>query len=663
MYDFGNTSGHGNSIHFGDMSVFDGLTAYTFAFWMKLNIANVGSDPIIWQKYDGTNGWAVRIDTDEKLYILHGASASSKSGLVMDTSTHHVVVTWTGTVLKILVDGAEFLNTSFSTSPGSTTTNVRIGTNDAGTLGFPGRVGQLMAWNVALSDQDAQGVYAGSLPRPESMIFWTRAWEDPDYNLFAQEQGTKTGTVTIVEDAFNSWAYPIKARRPNVKPTPPAENLSLLSTSMRTELSKTNPQVYPALELDLPGGTKLYSSEGLESAARGFYAPRVLHWGTIDRRINEQEPNLELMEVEVTLADADKEIVKIVEGSSGHLVKNSAARIYLISPNVPNADAFLAFSGRIDSFGQSRPLEWTLLLRPNDLPLRRFTPKVAITPADWPDASPDVYGQYAPLIYGVHDSNGVSDAGMVPTYYVDTKNFKMLLSHGLIKNIRAVYSGGTKLSTTAWARQNVTVNGKSFTLIDLTSDPGTAKITADVEGYEGTGDGSGAMLAGSDQIKHFLVNFVWGDYQGGNWLADSTAPVDLTWFQRAQVIIDRLGFESSIHIAGTQRKGIDVLNDWLKSMNFRAFWTFAGKIAIRFIDFRQPTAIYLDSPWLREFDEMGSFQTRVEGFLQVDRVQVQYLPDAAGGGRFNQTLEVRDLSQTEEAVLSMQLPQSAARVV
>lgn len=71
---------------------------------------------------------------------------------------------------------------------------------------------------------------------------------------------------------------------------------------------------------------------------------------------------------------------------------------------------------------------------------------------------------------------------------------------------------------------------------------GTHPVTVNVDGIETVGDSSGELLTdGFDQYKHFLKNFVYQDYQSGNWLptpmfTDEVLPkIDEPSFDRAKV--------------------------------------------------------------------------------------------------------------------------------
>jgi hypothetical protein len=194
--------------------------------------------------------------------------------------------------------------------------------------------------------------------------------------------------------------------------------------------------------------------------------------------------------------------------------------------------------------------------------------------------------------------------------------------------------------------------------VKWTSDPLDAVVTVDVAGYETVGDGSGTLITNPvRQLKHWLDQFVWGEYLGGNWLA-ATAPIDTTRLTETEAFLDAYSLTGSLYVS-SETTGEDVLNDWCASHQVDAFWTNLGKIAFRVDDPRLPGTGYSGS-WIRgDLDQVGRFGTRGAGRFLKDRVQVTYQPSPAGGGLL-EALEVRDTSLTLEGSEALALAQGAA---
>jgi hypothetical protein len=292
-------------------------------------------------------------------------------------------------------------------------------------------------------------------------------------------------------------------------------------------------------------------------------------------------------------------------------------------------------------------------------------PKDRITEFDWPNAHADAIGQYAPKVYGTHDSTGDTGQGMIPAYYVDTSGFRYALAVGYLKDVRAVYVDGTKEDSANYAITNPTVNGRQWTLIDFTSDQASSVITADVDGYEEAANGTGTLITNPvRQIEHCFENFIWGDYKSGAWL-NAQAPIADGAFSIAADFCDVEGYEGAIYIAGDQLKGRDFFNSWLETFDARAYWTRQGELAVLFLNHAE-VDLYKDNAtkyrWIRwEEHEMGySGRLNVEGV--ASRITVRYVNNSVEGA-LKHSLEVRDLSIDDERADSVDLTYGPARLV
>ncbi len=438
----------------------------------------------------------------------------------------------------------------------------------------------------------------------------------------------------------------------------------VLSPAMRTELQKVNPKVAVGFEVDLPGGTKRYSMNGQASAARGHFEDKILSFGSITRRIAGRKNNLENFEAIVEIDDKDFELSILLAGPDANSVRGSVARVVLFSTNVDNSVAFTYFEGRILSPKATPSLSYLVPFVPNNMPLEKYFPKHSISQFDFTNADADALGRYVPLIYGVHDSTGVTNEGMVKAFSVDTVNFRYLLSLGILKSVDAVYSAkALKTIDSDYTITNPIVNGKQFTLIDFVADQGDNEITADLQGYETIGDGTGTLIDDPvDQLKHVLVNFVWGDYSSGLWLPDASAPIDTARFAETKTFLTALGFEGSRDIFSSQRKGIQVLNEWLDNHRVKGFWAKPGNLAIRPDDFRT-TDIYIDDPWIRwDFHQQSKSMPpfEIDDLNVLDRVDISFLFDSAKN-KFNRTLVVEDPSVVQGVSEKIDYHWSAAR--
>ena len=427
--------------------------------------------------------------------------------------------------------------------------------------------------------------------------------------------------------------------------------MGLLSAAMKAELQKPHPEVYPVLTVVFPGASKLVSSSSVASATLGQFEGRVLRWDNLRRGVAERTCGLESVDFSVDVADADRFFANLLAGQYGHQVRGSAFLLQLISPNVVPADWFTLFAGILADWEQPSPLVWTWTFRPNDLALERPFPKTKINFADWPNASREARGLYPNLPYGKLSSNQVGGAVRCPL--VDMTDCRYMVSAGWARAVTNVLVDGV-LVTSGYTITRPTVNGRRYTLIDFTSTQGAAEVTADIEGYETVGDGTGTLIENpAEQLQHFLVNWVWGDYKTGAWLSPTTAPVDTTLFAAAASFLSARGHKGARALGGGMepKTGLSALEEWCSSLQCQPFWRNSGKLAVKF---ENPGAAAYPAIALSAGEmEMGSLRYNSQD--RVDRVTVQYILDNVAG-QFTQALEVRDPTLTHELGDSLDLP-------
>lgn len=428
-----------------------------------------------------------------------------------------------------------------------------------------------------------------------------------------------------------------------------------LASALRTELEKPAPAVYFLLSIVVGGTTYRWSDVGLVDSASGLYQARVLSWGgSLRRGVPQGDNGLDLSnDVEVTVDDTDQLLTTLLQGASRNAFRGATVTVKLASPNVAAANWFTLFTGRVETYAQPAPLMWTLRFSPNDLPLRRESiPKARITASDWPSSSIDARELPVPILYGrVSSSNGANN-GAISCPYVDAAGFRYLVCGGWAKAVDTVYKDGVAVAASAYAITHPIVNGRQYTLIDFTSTQGTSAITCDAQGYETVGDGTGTLIEDpADIMEHLLSNWVFGDYRSGAWLS-TAAIIDATSF--ATTFFSDRGYKGSVYV-NVKRRGIDVLNDLLKSFEAKACWTPDGKVALKVEDVTAWS--YVTDHVLRE-DEQASPSYTFPTAQLVDEVEAEWAATPTGG--FTQTLAVKDLATGEDAPEEIQLPFSPA---
>lgn len=433
--------------------------------------------------------------------------------------------------------------------------------------------------------------------------------------------------------------------------------MGLLSANMKAELERSPALVYPIFAFTVGATTYRYSDVGGMVAGVGLYEPKVLSWGTITRGVTLRQNAVEFASLQITIDDTDQTFTRLVEGSSRHSVRGASCTLTLASPNVPSADWFTGYTGRLDSYSQPGPLTWLLTASPNDLPLQRESvPKKKIDTSDWPSSALAARGLDVPILYGTVSSANVGNNGAIVCPYVDQSGFRYLVCAGRAKAVNTVYKDGVPQSASGYTITYPVVNGRRYTLIDFTTTQGTSTITCDAQGYESVGDGTGTLLTDPATIlKHLLVNWIYGDYKDGAWLADATAPVDTTSF--GTTFFSDREVQASLYI-DSRRRGQDVVNDILKSFEARAYWLSNGKIAFAIEDF---TSWAYASTVIRQTDLLGepaAWNLTYDTANIVDSVTAQWASVPNGG--YQQTLRVADLRTGEQAPEEIELPASPA---
>lgn len=439
------------------------------------------------------------------------------------------------------------------------------------------------------------------------------------------------------------------------------------STAFRSAVAGvSSPPVVPVAEVDWPTGTAYYAGEPFR-----HYEQRVAEGGldTVSTTVSERPSDLASQTATLSLLDHDGAITRIVEGS--RTVRRSVVRFRLAHPSVAEADWFTFFRGVVDGWlSQSGVV--SLSCRTDETALRGFCPKVSLVAGSVPGLVEQSRGIYAPIIYGLHDDQSLGGKGAVKCIPVDattssTANKMWVVGLGVLGDVPRVYKNGTlKTVTTHYTVDTKVWGGASYTVITMVEASVVGdEITCDVEGLTDAGDGSGGVITSAPlQLKHFLTNFVWGDWRTGSWLSESLAPVDTSSFATADVFLSKFGSEGSLYVGGTteQTRCSEVLNGWLGSQPMvRARWGAEGKLGLRVID--HASAAYISTPWVQpERDELEAMQYESETGQLVSRVSLSYLPGQRAG-KLWQSLELQDLGlwQTEKVTEQLRLDYSAAR--
>lgn len=436
--------------------------------------------------------------------------------------------------------------------------------------------------------------------------------------------------------------------------------------ALREAIRRDPSRAFVAIDLGLPDATSDYchiSDYGIGTEST-FYGPLVSRSGIgkSGAAVSERTSGLAAREFSIEIKDADGVFRELAARYQNRLWRSTvSARIG--HPDVAAADWCPHFTGILDTWDPSGPASRTLQCRTDDRPLQAKFPKHPFLASDWPLCDPSILGKFAPIVLGVHNSNGVQSAsgtGMVPTYHVDSALYRHAISLGKLKTVVPVYGDGLAISAGDYSIVYVTTaSGRIWTVVQFNVSTHEAKaITVDCEGLTDHGDGSGVVITNPvKQLQLLLANFVFGDWKAGDWLVPTILDLPAWW--DASLYADRKGLEGSGYYGGGQITGQSAIDSW-GSWAFKPWWTGAGKIAMAVLDHSLQEHMGDAIPWLRGRGDLRSFKPASQTREIVNEVTVQYLPSAADGRTF-ETLKLRDLDVVDEAPASIELSQSAAR--
>lgn len=435
--------------------------------------------------------------------------------------------------------------------------------------------------------------------------------------------------------------------------------MGLLTSAFRTEIERVASSAIPAIEISLAGGTTLrYVSATLNRGAvsslgLGLYEGRVLQWGRLKRSIPDTSNALLPITATIVLDDTDLGFAPYA-----HRVYMRPATLRLMSAGsgvTSTSDYYVMLTGIVTGRRREGGTRWVLDVRIDDRWLETEFPKgTAIATYEWANAHASAMGKPWPIIYGRHDATSVGGKGQVRAEYVDTAGFRFLLAAHRVKTVHRVYLNGTLKATPAdYSVTTPIVSGRQTTLIDFVADPGTDPlVTVDVDGIETVGDGSGSIIDEPvTMLKHLLVNWVYGDYRRGAWLADATAPVDTGWFATALTQTTPYGYRASRWIGDRTRRGIDELNAFCRDWELVPFWSALMEVAVAMLDHTlQGSSIY-PSDRIRAPEDvvLGAIEQVFREVEHAARRTVTHLLASRSSEESRAALEIRDTASANVA--------------
>jgi hypothetical protein len=418
--------------------------------------------------------------------------------------------------------------------------------------------------------------------------------------------------------------------------------------------------------VSLPGTTYRAAATAYTSAAGGHFYERVLNWGGLNYAISDRSGTLPAVTMTVRVADTDRTLARIYEGSRRDEIRGSAVSIYLMTPTVAYSTE-VVFVGIVAKISFPAPFQAEFTLKTNDDQLQRLSPGGGWIPnrVTWPRAKAEVFDKTSPILFGIHDASYTQTGpGLVKCLLVDTTTHVYLVCAGRSKGtagipITRVYVDNVQTSASNYTASYTTIGGRSYTIITFTSSIPTESqtVTCDAEGYESVGDGTGSTVTNpATQWAMRLSNFVLADYMTGSWLS-THALIDATKLTSAEAYFTLLGAHGSTD-EDAKRTGREITAAYCKSFGMRSFWTRSGKVAMSYENiFALPYTGYR-LQWYKH--ELGAFSLLEDDFQVTNRIVIRF-NRSSSQDTYLATLEAVDASVTTDIQDAIDLEMSEAR--
>lgn len=356
------------------------------------------------------------------------------------------------------------------------------------------------------------------------------------------------------------------------------------------------------IELDIvltPGAaptTLRYADAEAASWSRGHYDGLIKEKGAGEgsRGVPVFGSDLQISGTSVTLIDKDRRWAKLIRGPVKRYLPGSAVRIYMVSQALTSfSDAFLETSMVIKDWDRRADFEITFNLKPDMVLLERAVPDLSFTEALYPFADTKVWGLFAPFAYGIFDSRPTHGEGMLPAHCVDRNEFRWFHTVGQTE-VTAVFKDGEPW--TDFKQETVQRGGYDVTETVFPNGLGEGvkaedvSITWDGRGYR---DGLGVLITNPvSQIAHWLRNFLFGNPTGSPWHTGAwlgSCPMlnvaALSGFIRSYNYFFQRNLTGSAYIpASTQRRGLEVLNEWATAWHLKPYLMHNGQLDVWMLD-------------------------------------------------------------------------------
>lgn len=406
--------------------------------------------------------------------------------------------------------------------------------------------------------------------------------------------------------------------------------------------------LYPVLTLTLPdgGGTLRYGLEDVPSRLLGRHEALVASFGTVHYGANLRTGELGTPSMRIRLFDKGRQVAAIAHEYRSRL-RRITAQIRALSPDLEDAAAPVLFTGIVWSLAQVQSGIYELEIRVDDSALRFAEfPQETLQRVHYTDIPQEHMGLPMPIVYGVYDSLGSVENGLVPGIRVGEGLYHVGI--GRMKSVDEVFKDGVLQTSGYTVNYGTTRGGVVMTDVSFGSDPGaSASITFDVNGLEDVGDGSGTVITNPVRIlRHLAANFWFHRWRTGDWYALSAAPINPRFAAALEQKMDARSYRGAVYFGDVKRKPLAAFNLFTKELGVASWWTPEGEIALGMLDPLEERT-YLDSPWLRgDVEDRDGFGELLDVSAVVRRLSMEYVQVPLDGS-FLERLDVMDHTVAE----------------
>lgn len=422
------------------------------------------------------------------------------------------------------------------------------------------------------------------------------------------------------------------------------------------------------LKLSLPGQTFRIAKTPFTSLGDGHYRGEGKAFERITRAVSTRDGRLPSVETRFRFWDRSGEIEAVLTGPRRSEVRGSVVQLFRMSPTVAPGSWSKAFDGRLLRWARPEPWLIEISARTNDELLQENSRQPTIDQNTWPNAAPAAYSLVAPVCYGHHDaSTSRTGPGFIPGILVDQMAYRYMICAGRAKSVPRVYVAGNQISTSLYTTEYLTTGGRLYTLIkfDDATDANAAgvataagvslpdvAVTADVQGYETVGDGSGSLITNpATQIAHFLTNWVLGGYMSGSW-ASTHSLIDSGLLSLEEARMTALTAAGSFY-RSTRITGIEALAAYCQSFERRCFWSTNFKIGL-------DGEKVFTQPYFGNVIRWSQQELRPLSFTEKDwRVTSAFVVRTSfdsAAGKYVQTIEIEDAGATDIVARDLERP-------